>query len=29
MSAWGCVFRLHGDKIVTFQQFTDTAQWRA
>jgi uncharacterized protein len=21
------VFRFHGDKIVTFQQYTDTAQW--
>ena len=21
------VFRCHGDKIVTFQQYTDTAQW--
>jgi len=21
------VFRFHGDKVVTFQQFTDTAQW--
>jgi uncharacterized protein len=21
------VFRFHGDKVVTFQQYTDTAQW--
>jgi hypothetical protein len=21
------VFRFHGDQIVTFQQYTDTAQW--